>query len=78
MGALMNGASASTVLTVAREGLNYLIGRLSRAPRPERPTLHPPRGLQSDTTGRRAFFSAVRRLQARLFTCFRGEPSARA
>ena len=60
------------------ESLVALIGRLSRAPRPERPSSHPPRGLQPDSTGCCAFFLAVRRLQARLCTCFRGEPSATA
>jgi len=34
--------------------------------------------LQPDSAGFCAVFSAVRCLQARLFTCFRGEQSARA
>jgi len=63
---------------VCLQGLSDLIWRLSRAARPQRPSLHLPPKPAARSTGCCAFFPAVRRLQARLFTCFRGEPNARA
>ena len=54
------------------EGLRAALGLLRHVARPERPSFHPPRGLQRVSADRCAVLAAVRRLQARLFTYFRG------